>query len=184
MEQEGYDHASGLRPAAGFIIKKRLILGTIIALSIALGTHFVTIPIVAVETTSVRQSALPVAEAHEPERTSTLEQTNSIARTEQTVRAYWADIPLMAEVAWCESRFVHIDPATGGVKRGHLNASDLGVMQINEYYHGATARRMGLDLHELKDNLAYARFLYDQQGTRPWNASKNCWGPHAHLALR
>lgn len=103
--------------------------------------------------------------------------------TEDTVRTYFADIPIMIEVARCESGFTHIDPATGAVKHGHLNYNDIGVMQINEVYHSADARRMGLDIYDLKDNLAYARHLYEQQGTRPWSASKGCWEGHL-IAMR
>lgn len=99
------------------------------------------------------------------------------------MRNYFKDIPIMAEVAWCESRFQHTDPHSGGVKRGHMNPSDLGVMQINEYYHGATAHKLELDLTKLEDNLAYARYLYEREGTRPWSASQFCW-EHTLLAMR
>ena len=104
---------------------------------------------------------------------------------EQTVREYFSDIPVMAQVAWCESRFVHIDQQTGTVKRGHLNGQDLGVMQINEHYHRETAEKMGLVIEKFEDNLAYARYLYEEKGTQPWSASKACWGEHEqHLAMK
>jgi hypothetical protein len=91
------------------------------------------------------------------------------------VREYFKDIPIMAEVAWCESRLTHIDPHTGEVMRGMANPSDIGVMQINEYYHGDTAEALGLDIMVLEDNLAYARNLYEREGTQPWSASRPCW---------
>jgi hypothetical protein len=125
---------------------------------------------------------IQTVEAHEgiaevektaPQKPLVTSQTNT--STEATVRSYFEDIPVMIEVARCESGFTHIDPATGAVKHGHLNFSDIGVMQINEMYHSAEARRMGFDIYDLEDNLAYARYLYEREGTRPWNASKSCW---------
>lgn len=151
-------------------IKKRHILGTIIAYSVAAASTVVTIPTVAIELDTNVQ--VHTVEAHEyPED------------VEGIVRSYFKDIPLLAEVARCESTFTHIDPDTGSVKRGHMNPADLGVMQINEYYHGDTAERLGLELHDLEDNLAYARYLYDREGVQPWSASKPCWG-HKTLAMR
>jgi len=108
----------------------------------------------------------------------------SLEYTEDMVREYFSDIPIMAEVAWCESRFVHVDPATGETKRGHINSQDIGVMQINEYYHRDTAEKMGLTIEDFEDNLAYARYLYDTQGTQPWSASQPCWGNSQHLAMK
>jgi hypothetical protein len=94
--------------------------------------------------------------------------------TEAIVRAYFADIPVMIDIAYCESRFTHYLPS-GSALRGHIVPTDIGVMQINEYYHGDAARRLGLDLHTLEDNLAYARYLYTRQGTQPWYPSEHCW---------
>lgn len=107
------------------------------------------------------------------------------ARTDvgQEVEAYFRDIPILAEIAWCESRYTHMDPTTGVVLRGIVNSSDIGVMQINLYYHEERAETLGLDLFDLSDNMAYARKLYEEQGTQPWSASRACWGAR-ELALR
>ena len=96
-------------------------------------------------------------------------------KTEAVVREYFADIPVMIAVAKCESTFRHT-LSDGSVLRGLVDNRDTGVMQINTYYHGDTADRMGLDLEDLHDNLTYARDLYERQGTQPWNASRPCWG--------
>jgi hypothetical protein len=57
-------------------------------------------------------------------------------------------------------------------------------MQINEHYHSATAAKLGLDLYTIQGNVAYARYLYDKQGTAPWSSSQPCWGKVAKaLAL-
>ena len=163
----------GLTKRRVLTIKNRPILGTILTIGIAVITTFTTVPTLAIDVTSTAPTHT-VAQAH----------THNYGHSvEKVVRAYFKDIPIMAEVAWCESRFVHTDPHTGTVKRGHMNPADLGVMQINEYYHGVRAHALNLDLTKLEDNLAYARYLYEKEGTRPWNASQFCW-EHTLLAMR
>ena len=90
------------------------------------------------------------------------------------VKDYFADAPIMAKIAKCESRHRHLNKS-GGVLRGEKNRYDVGVMQINELYHAETAKKMGLNLLNLDDNVAYARYLYEKQGTKPWNSSAPCW---------
>ena len=98
-----------------------------------------------------------------------------VAQTvEQYVREYFAGAPIMAEIARCESRFKQFDN-DGSIHRGTGNRSDLGVMQVNEYYHGKTARTLGLDLYTIQGNVAYAKYLYGKEGTRPWISSSPCW---------
>lgn len=101
--------------------------------------------------------------------------TSSIAlNTEQIVRSYFKDIPIMIEIARCESGFRHT-LANGNVLQGIVDNDDTGVMQINKRYHNDRAITMNLDLNDLYQNMTYARFLYETQGTRPWNASAFCW---------
>lgn len=95
--------------------------------------------------------------------------------TEEIVRSYFSDIPIMIQVARCESTFRH-NLDDGSVLRGRVDNRDTGVMQINTGYHGEAAVKLGLDLENIYDNLAYARSLYERQGTQPWSASKPCWG--------
>lgn len=95
--------------------------------------------------------------------------------TEAAVREYFSDIPIMIEVARCESTFRHT-LADGSVLKGRVDSRDTGVMQINTYYHGKTAEQLGLDLENLQENMEYARNLYERQGTQPWSASSPCWG--------
>lgn len=94
--------------------------------------------------------------------------------TEKIVRQYFADIPIMIQVARCESTFRHT-LADGTILRGNVDNRDTGVMQINTFYHGQTAKAMELDLEDIYDNMAYARDLYERQGTQPWSASAPCW---------
>ncbi len=81
----------------------------------------------------------------------------------------------MIQIARCESTFRHT-LSDGTVLQGKVDPADTGVMQINARYHGKKAEELGLDLTNIYDNMAYARDLYERQGTRPWNASSQCWG--------
>lgn len=95
--------------------------------------------------------------------------------TEAVVRDYFADIPVMIEVARCESTFRH-HLADGSVLTGRVDSADTGVMQINKRYHEAAAISMDLNLNDIYHNMAYARHLYETQGVQPWSASMPCWG--------
>jgi hypothetical protein len=118
---------------------------------------------------------------HEPQlsKSAVRAKVASVKKTyisaEEEVRAYFADIPIMVDIARCESRYRHYD-TTGGVLRGVVNNLDRGVMQINEGYHAKTATQLGIDILTLEGNLAYARYLYQTQGTNPWVSSSPCWG--------
>jgi hypothetical protein len=90
------------------------------------------------------------------------------------VREYFKDTPLLAEIARCESGIAQFD-IKGNVISGNKNSLDVGVMQINEKYHLKTSEKLGLDIHTLDGNLAYAKWLYDNLGTDPWYFSKKCW---------
>ena len=102
---------------------------------------------------------------------------------ETYVKDYFKDIPILAEVARCESHFRQTDKH-GNVIRGIQNRSDVGVMQINEYYHLERAKSLNIDLHSLDGNLDYARKLYSEKGTYPWMASSPCWSKANELALK
>lgn len=93
---------------------------------------------------------------------------------EERVRDYFTDTPILAEVARCESQFRHFGK-NGNIIRGIANAKDVGVMQINEQYHGDKAETLGLDIYSLDGNLAYASYLYKKEGTKPWRSSAKCW---------
>jgi len=94
--------------------------------------------------------------------------------TENFIRYYFADIPELIDVAFCESTFRQTD-ANGIVVRGRVNRSDVGVMQINEHYHEKDATALGLDLETIEGNVAFARHLYEKKGLSPWKHSKPCW---------
>lgn len=93
----------------------------------------------------------------------------------QYVRRYFTEDPILANIAWCESRLRHVG-SNGEILRGVVNSDDIGVMQINTRFHGKRAESLGIDLYSLNGNLEYAQYLYDKEGTKPWSASQACWG--------
>lgn len=103
---------------------------------------------------------------------------------EEYVTEYFADIPAMIAIAQCESRFRQYDK-DGTVLRGEQVNEDVGVMQVNETYHKKTADKLGYNLHTIEGNVGYARYLYEKEGTKPWNSSKKCWSHKVapHLAV-
>jgi hypothetical protein len=90
------------------------------------------------------------------------------------VREYYADTPILADIAWCESRLRQLGP-DGKIFRGVANPDDVGVMQVNTRYHEEQAVSMNMDLFTLNGNLAYAKYLYKKEGSTPWASSKACW---------
>lgn len=96
------------------------------------------------------------------------------AEIESEVRLYFADTPIMAEIVKCESQFRQFN-ADGTAFRGKVNRQDIGIAQVNEYYHLARAKKLGLDIYTVAGNMAYAKLLYKEEGTAPWVSSSPCW---------
>lgn len=94
---------------------------------------------------------------------------------ENLVRTQFADAPDMIAIAKCESGYRQYD-STGQPLHGGLGKENVGVFQINETVHAATAQALGMDIYTTEGNLAYARYLYDHEGTKPW---VSCWQPTA-----
>ena len=128
--------------------------------------------------TGVTVKDLPKIENSVTESTMTRriedKEIENIMSTEQYVKEYFSDIPIMIDIARCESHFRQLDQ-DGEIHRGVKNPADVGVMQINEYYHLDRSVEENYDIYTLPGNTAYARELYQDQGTDPWNSSKTCW---------
>jgi len=93
---------------------------------------------------------------------------------EEYVKNYFSDVPIMIEIAKCESRFRQFDK-NGDVLRGEKNRLDRGVMQINEFYHSESSDKLGFDIMTIEGNTAYARYLFEKFGVKPWSSSSKCW---------
>lgn len=96
------------------------------------------------------------------------------AEVESKVRLYFKDTPIMAEIVSCESHFRQFN-SDGTALRGVANSQDIGIAQVNEYYHLKRAKKMGLDIYSVEGNMAYAKVLYEEEGTAPWISSAPCW---------
>jgi hypothetical protein len=119
----------------------------------------------------------PPLDQQNPVKEISKEEVATIMSTEQYVRQYFSDIPIMIEIAKCESQFRQLDD-NGDIHRGSIDPEDVGVMQINEHYQLQTAEKENYDIYTLEGNTAYARELYEKQGTTPWNSSKACWSKY------
>jgi hypothetical protein len=133
------------------------------------------------------QSPLTVTETPKVENQfvqekKSVKEIDNIMSTEEYVREYFKDIPIMIQIARCESTFRQLK-RNGDIHRGRVNNADVGVMQINEFYHLDTAEKKDLDLYTIEGNTAYARDLYMRQGTQPWISSKACWGKYENKDL-
>ena len=105
---------------------------------------------------------------------STSGTTQPSQTVEATVREYFADIPVMIEVARCESKFRQFADS-GNVLRGGVGGQMIGVYQFFDRYHVGPASALGFDIETLEGNLDYARHTYAQEGTAPWNSARDCW---------
>ncbi len=110
---------------------------------------------------------------HVQEKTEEIPQAK-VLTVEEEVKLYFKNDPTMWRIAYCESKYRQFNK-DGSLLRGVQNPKDVGVFQINEYWHLAQSKRLGLDIHTLKGNLAYAAYLRAQNGYRDWGWSKSCW---------
>jgi hypothetical protein len=92
---------------------------------------------------------------------------NPNAEVDALVRAAFADAPEMIAVAKCESGLRQFND-DGTPLHGGGGGKYVGIFQISEAVHAATAARLGDDINAISGNIAYARHLYDEQGTVPW----------------
>lgn len=88
----------------------------------------------------------------------------------QLIRATFPEEPARAvKVAECESSF--LPDAYNPTNNSH----DGGIFQVSLKYHGPELEALGLDRFDVRDNLTFARILYDRNGWRDWSASQHCW---------
>ena len=103
--------------------------------------------------------------------TTTSTASSAIVQTpdeiEKRVREFFADNPVMIEVAKCESKFRQFTDA-GNVLRGGSGGMMVGVFQFFESVHTTAAKKLGFDLLTVEGNIGYAKHVYAQSGTTPW----------------
>lgn len=98
---------------------------------------------------------------------STTTELKDPAAIEKRIREFFADTPVMIEIARCESKFRQYTDA-GNVLRGGNAGLMVGIFQFFESIHAAPALALGFDLATVEGNIGYARHVYTQQGTTPW----------------
>lgn len=91
------------------------------------------------------------------------------AEVEAKVRTYFTDTPVMIEIAKCESKFRQYTDA-GNVFYGGAGGGMVGIFQFYESIHKSSATALGYDLATVDGNIAYAKYLYKEQGTTPWRS--------------
>jgi soluble lytic murein transglycosylase-like protein len=101
---------------------------------------------------------------------SPVEQRKPVDLIQHYADKYNVPSDLPRAIIHCESR-----TNQAAIGRAAVVGVDVGLWQINTYYHEATAARMGMDIWTAEGNLDYGFYLYTQQGSRPWSASRPCW---------
>lgn len=98
------------------------------------------------------------------------------------VEEYFADKPIMIDIARCESTFRQFD--RNGEVLKNPKSTAIGVFQIMSSLHKETALKLGHDITTLEGQLGYADYLYEKQGARPWLASSHCWANYSEIASK
>lgn len=109
-----------------------------------------------------------IFQAGKVEAAETVTTTTAPVSVEEQVRAYFADIPVMIEIARCESSFRQFTD-DGSVLRGG-GGEFVGIFQIYESVHTKAATALGFDLTSIEGNMAYAKHLYQESGSNPWSS--------------
>ncbi len=86
------------------------------------------------------------------------------------------DYSELKKICTCESGLTHFKSDGETVLRGVINRHDIGICQINEYYHQKRIDALGLNIYKYEDNISFAKDLYNRLGSAPWIWSKSCWG--------
>jgi len=89
------------------------------------------------------------------------------AAVESRVREYFSDIPVMIEIARCESTFRQFTDSGSVLKTA---AGMVGVFQLYGEVHETAATALGFDIDTLEGNIGYAKHLYQNSGTTPWRS--------------
>lgn len=121
-------------------------------------------PIVSTSTVSAQKVEVQIAKA------DTVEALIVALATKHNVNSNEA-----LSIARCESHLRQFNE-NGEVLRGVQNPADIGVFQINEFYHLEKSKTLGYDIYTTRGNIEYAMWLMTKEGVRHWNYSRGCWG--------
>jgi len=152
-------------------------------LNLAVGIMMFVSGAAATQASSTNTSLAPVSTSTPHIVSVTKVETEIKETTEDLVREEFSDIPIMVEIARCESQFTQFNK-DGSILRGRINPADVGAFQVNERYHLNESKKLGIDIYTVSGNLKYARHLYASQGVGPWSASSPCWGKRIVVARK
>ncbi len=96
----------------------------------------------------------------------------------RVITRVFPDAPYMVYVANCESTGLFHWDDSGNLLPNTEGSNARGVFQVMMSVHEETMRQRNLNPRRLDDYMTYVRQLYDEQGVRPWKASRHCWGEH------
>lgn len=88
---------------------------------------------------------------------------------------YRVDSDTARAVIQCESQMNGSAINENKDENGITWSKDIGLFQINNYFHEKTMNDMGLNINNQWDNLEYGFILISKQGLSAWKASKSCW---------
>ena len=91
-------------------------------------------------------------------------------RVEELSASHGQSAQLVKKIIECESNF-----KVDAVNHDAVVGKDIGLFQINTYYHLDNAEKLGYNIFEPEDNLEYGFELLNTAGTTPWKWSKKCW---------
>ena len=77
----------------------------------------------------------------------------------------------------CESEY-----KSSAIGKMAVIGQDIGIWQINSYFHEEAAKERGLNIYNSNDNLRYGMILLFEKGTQPWKASRTCWSKKLSVA--
>jgi len=88
---------------------------------------------------------------------------------------YKVNETLARKIISCEGKMYKKLGNNQNYKNGKVWSTDVGFWQINDYFHQATAKKMGLNIYNDWGNLEYGFWLFSKEHTKPWLASFGCW---------
>ena len=104
-----------------------------------------------------------------------VKEPSNIEMIEVLAEKYGVDSNLALHISQCESELRQYNE-NGTVLRGRENPQDVGLFQINEFYHLQDSQKLGFNIYTAKGNIEYAMYIMERDGTRHWTYSKPCWG--------
>ena len=86
----------------------------------------------------------------------------------------YQDFRLLRSIIQAESSWRQFEKS-GDVLQGKINPKDIGLCQINSYYHLADAVKDNINIYTPEGNITMCIQIYEEDGWKPWVWSKHMW---------